>query len=269
MFLDFYERRSKRALRGATLFTTANSWCEQNRAPQNAKPAGQCATAPHRSCTARSWCEYRKFHLIHLIPCMLGGVRSSAFFSGKLFFYDIVTVFSESTTGKNHNDMSSAALARARAGRPTPATKKLANTVPFGGVQTLPRSSPLASRSMTPARLQLGSRLSTSPSPAGRVQPSQDRSNRIKTTAGPGPKRYSEASHRSKQLFQPPKQLPGAGRATVGVGGAQLKVGDPIWMREEDRGSGEARQPAHNKCVPPRLDMTVAPHPPTRLLTMA
>ena len=27
---------------------------------------------------------------------MLGGVRSSAFFSGKLFFYDIVTVFSES-----------------------------------------------------------------------------------------------------------------------------------------------------------------------------
>ena len=257
------------------MFTTANSWCEQNRV-QKREPGRTVCNYASPYCAVLVW--YRKFHLDV-------GVRSSAFLStrnayltgGKLFFYndDLVTakprtndIFSESNR-RNHKDMSSAALARARAGRPTPATKKLANTVPFGGVQTLPRSSPLASRSMTPARLQLGSRLSTSPSPAGRVQPSQDRSNRIKTTAGPGPKRYSEASHRSKQLFQPPKQLPGAGRATVGVGGAQLKVGDPIWMREEDRGSGEARQPAHNKCVPPRLDMTVAPHPPTRLLTMA
>ena len=169
------------------------------------------------------------------------------------------------------NAMSSAALARARAGRPTPATKRPANTMPFGGVQTLPRSSPDASRSTTQAgsRLsQAGSRLSTSPSAAARGQPSQDRSSLIKTTAGPGAGRYSEASHRSKQLFQPPKQLPGAGRATVSVGGAQLKVGDPIWMREEDRGSGEARQPAQQVCpASPRYD-GCAP-PPTRLLTMA
>ena len=51
-------------------------------------------------------------------------------------------------------------LARARAGRgsmlgPTPAAKKLAKPVPFGGVQTLPRRSPDASWSLIQARSYL------------------------------------------------------------------------------------------------------------------
>ena len=131
-------------------------------------------------------------------------------------------------------------LARARAGRgsmlgPTPAAKKLAKPVPFGGVQTLPRRSPDASRSL----IQATSRLSRNPtSPTSRqVQLSPKTEARRKTTAAG---RYSEASQRSMQLFRPPKQLPGAGRTTVSVGGAQLKVGDPVWVREEDRASAEA-----------------------------
>ena len=160
----------------------------------------------------------------------------------------------------------SSALARARAGRsvqgPTPATKKLENTVSFGGVQTLPRRSPDASRPL----IQAGSRLSTitrgqpRPAEASRGQP-RPNPGQHKTTAGLGPGRYSEASHRSKQLFQPPKQVPGVGRATVSVGGAQLKLGDPIWMREEDRGSAEARLPAQQVCPASRLvDNSCAPH---------
>ena len=59
-------------------------------------------------------------------------------------------------------------LARARAGRgsmlgPTPAAKKLAKPVPFGGVQTLPRRSPDASRSL----IQATSRLSRNGGPHG------------------------------------------------------------------------------------------------------
>ena len=144
----------------------------------------------------------------------------------------------------------SSKLARARAA--TSATKKLAHTVPFGGVQTLPRRSPDASRPNP--LIQTSSRHSTSPGDPGARRgsaclslPSPNRGPH-KSTAGAG-SRYSEASHRSKQLFQPPKQLPGAGRATVSVGGAQLKVGDPIWMREEDRGSAEARRPAQQVCL--------------------
>ena len=58
-------------------------------------------------------------------------------------------------------------LARARAGRgsmlgPTPAAKKLAKPVPFGGVQTLPRRSPDASRSLIQATSRLSRNL-TSP----------------------------------------------------------------------------------------------------------
>ena len=59
-------------------------------------------------------------------------------------------------------------LARARAGRgsmlgPAPAAKKLAKPVPFGGVQTLPRRSPDASRSL----IQATSRLSRNGGPHG------------------------------------------------------------------------------------------------------
>lgn len=130
-------------------------------------------------------------------------------------------------------------LARARAGRgsmlgPTPAAKKLAKPVPFGGVQTLPRRSPDASRSLIQATSRL-SRNITSPT-SSQVQLSPKTEARRKTTAAG----YSEASQRGMQLFRPPKQLPGAGRTTVSVGGAQLKVGDPVWMREEDRASAEA-----------------------------
>ena len=131
-------------------------------------------------------------------------------------------------------------LARARAGRgsmlgPTPAAKKLAKPVPFGGVQTLPRRSPDASRSLIQATSRLSRNL-TSPT-SSQVQLSPKTEARRKTTAAG---RYSEASQRSMQLFRPPKQLPGAGRTTVSVGGAQLKIGDPVWMREEDRASAEA-----------------------------
>ena len=75
--------------------------------------------------------------------------------------------------------------------------------------------------------------------------------------------RYSEASLRSKHLFQPQKQLPGASRATVSVGGAQLKVGDPVWVREEDRASAEARRSAEQVHA---ASVTTAPHAPARLL---
>ena len=134
-------------------------------------------------------------------------------------------------------------LARARAGRgsmlgPTPAAKKLTEPVPFGGVQTLPRRSPDASRSLIQATSRLSTNL-TSPT-SSQVQLSPKTEARRKTTAGLGAGRYSEVSQRSKQLFRPPKQLPAAGRTTVSVGGAQLKVGDPVWMREEDRASAEA-----------------------------
>ena len=113
-------------------------------------------------------------------------------------------------------------LARARAGRgsmlgPTPAAKKLAKPVPFGGVQTLPRRSPDASRSLIQANSRLSRNL-TSPT-SRQVQLSPKTEARRKTTAAG---RYSEASQRSIQMFRPPKQLPGAGRTTVS--GIELRL---------------------------------------------
>ena len=77
-------------------------------------------------------------------------------------------------------------LARARAGRgsmlgPTPAAKKLAKPVPFGGVQTLPRRSPDASRSLIQATSRLSRNL-TSPT-SSQVQLSPKTEARRKTTA--------------------------------------------------------------------------------------
>ena len=79
-------------------------------------------------------------------------------------------------------------LARARAGRgsmlgPTPAAKKLAKPVPFGGVQTLPRRSPDASRSLIQATSRLSRNLTSPTSSQVQLSPKSKTEARRKTTA--------------------------------------------------------------------------------------
>ena len=74
-------------------------------------------------------------------------------------------------------------LARARAGRgsmlgPTPAAKKLAKPVPFGGVQTLPRRSPDASRSLIQATSRLSRNLTSPTSSQVQLSPNTQKQNR-------------------------------------------------------------------------------------------
>ena len=160
--------------------------------------------------------------------------------------------------------MSATAIAQKRLERlhskgPQPASpaKKLASAVVNEPESTVRQSTNTLSGAPAPA-VRAPTRQSEARQSIRRSQASSRAGNRQQRAL-----RYSEASLRSKHLFQPQKQLPGASRATVSVGGAQLKVGDPVWVREEDRASAEARRSAEQVHA---ASVTTAPHAPARLL---